>query len=629
MGRARMQDRKKKKLLIEDYALIGDCKTAALVGKNGSIDWLCWPRFDSSACFTSLLGEEEHGRWIVAPKDHPKAVKRHYIDGSLILVTTFETESGKVELIDFMPPRDGTNDLVRIVRGIEGKVAIATEVILRFEYGSVIPWVEQLDHEGIRAIAGPDLVLLRTPVPLQGKGMTTVGEFEVSAGDSIPFVMSYGPSNEELPKRIDPEQAMKDTESYWRSWSDKCAPAGEWTDEVKRSLTVLKGLTYRPTGGIVAAPTTSLPEQAGGVRNWDYRYCWLRDATLTLFALGRAGFFTEAQEWRDWLMRAVAGSPDQIQIMYGISGERRLSEWEVEWLPGYEGARPVRIGNAAATQLQLDVYGEIAGAMYEAAKNGMAPAPRWDAISRSLLGHLEKIWRDPDEGIWEVRGGPRHFVHSKIMAWLAFDRGVAWSESIEDSEAADRWRAVRDEIHREVCEKGFDPELNSFVQSYGSSFLDASLLMMPLVGFLPASDPRVKGTVDAIDRKLRRNGLVYRYQTEESVDGLPPNEAAFLACSFWYVDNLALQDRLQEARDMFKKLLSLCNDVGLLAEEYDPEAKRQMGNFPQAFSHVSLVNTAYRLANHASEARDRGNRDFNVETVGDPHERASQSHGSS
>jgi GH15 family glucan-1,4-alpha-glucosidase len=585
---------------IEDYAFIGDCETAALVGRDGSIDWLCWPRFDSGACFAALLGEAEHGRWLIAPTDKAARVSRRYVDGSLILVTTFETSTGVAELVDFMPPRDGVADLIRLVRGVSGRVELHTEFILRFDYGSIVPWIEQIDDGAHYAIAGPERVVLRTPVSLRGEEFTTVGEFTVTAGETIPFVMSYGPSNAPASGPIDPLAALSETERFWRVWSDRCASAGDWTEAVKRSLIVLKGLTYAPTGGMVAAPTTSLPEQAGGVRNWDYRYCWLRDATFTLMAFGTAGYTEEAEQFRNWLVRAVAGSPDQLQIMYGLGGERRLSEWEVPWLPGFGGARPVRIGNAAAAQLQLDVYGELTDAMLQARRHGLPRIKRWSAIARALLDHLETIWREPDEGIWEVRGPRQHFVHSKVMAWVAFDRAIKFVEELGGSGPIERWRAVRDAIHADVCHNGFDAELGSFVQAYGSRALDASLLLLPIVGFLPSEDPRIVGTVQAIERRLLVNGVVFRYDSGETEDGLPPGEAAFLACSFWFVDNLILQDRREDARAMFDRLLTIRNDVGLLAEEYDPVARCLMGNFPQAFSHVALVNTAYNLCHLSS-----------------------------
>jgi GH15 family glucan-1,4-alpha-glucosidase len=597
-------DRRQSPRLIEDYALIGDCKTAALVGRDGSVDWLCWPRFDSAACFAALLGSPEQGRWLIAPKDEGSRVTRRYLEGSLVLVTTFATATGDIELTDFMPVRHG-RELVRIVRGLRGRVDLKTEFVLRFDYGSIVPWVEHLDEGGLRAVAGPERVLLHTPVTLRGHEFTSIGEFTVEAGETVPFVMSYGPSHRQLTQAVDPERALEETQAFWRTWSNRCAPAGRWTEVVKHSLTVLKGLTYATSGGIVAAPTTSLPEQSGGVRNWDYRYCWLRDATFTLLALGAAGFREEAQEWRDWLVRAVAGSPDQLQIMYGIGGERRLSEWEVPWLPGFEGARPVRIGNAAAMQFQLDVFGEILDAMFQARLHGLPPAPRWSAIGRALVDHLETIWQDPDEGIWEVRGPRQHFTYSKVMAWVAFDRAVKSVEQLHVDGPVDRWRRVRDAIHTDICRNGFDEKLGSFVQAYGSKTLDASLLLLPIVGFLPASDPRIIGTVDAIERHLMVDGVVFRYDSAETRDGLPPGEGAFLACSFWFVDNLILQGRLAEARAMFERLLMLRNDVGLLAEEYDPQTKRQMGNFPQAFSHVALVNTAYNLTRSEGPAEQR------------------------
>ena len=596
-------------LRIEDYALIGDCATAALVGKNGSIDWLCLPRFDSPACFAALLGKPEHGRWLIAPADPAPRLERRYLDGSLVLATTFETATGAVELIDFFRPRHGPLDLVRLVRGLRGRVAMCVEFVLRFDYGSVVPWVEQLAEGGISAIGGPDRVVLRTPVPLRGEDLKTVGEFEVATGETIPFVLTYGPSHQPPPRPIDAERALHNALSFWRQWSDRCAPAGPWTDTVKRSLVVLKGLTFASTGGIVAAPTTSLPEQIGGPRNWDYRYCWLRDATFTLLALMNAGYRDEARAWRDWLFRAVAGSPDQIQIMYGLGGERRLTEWEVPWLPGYEGSHPVRIGNGAATQIQLDIYGEIVDAFYHTFLHGLPPVDRARPIGDVVLGHLSKIWDQPDEGIWEVRGPPQHFTHSKAMAWVAFDRAIKISEKLDRGAPAGLWRQIRKQIHADVCAKAFDLKLGSFVQAYGSKALDASLLLLPLVGFLPPSDPRMIGTVKAIERRLLVDGFVLRYDTGEGVDGLPPGEGAFLACSFWLADNYILQGRIAEARALFERLVGLSNDVGLLAEEYDPRLKRQVGNFPQAFSHVALVNTAFNLTRSEGPATQRAARD--------------------
>jgi GH15 family glucan-1,4-alpha-glucosidase len=596
-------------LRIEDYALISNCTTAALVGRNGSVDWFCLPRFDSAACFSALLGKPEHGRWLIAPRDPTLRVERHYRDGSLILVTRFETATGAVELTDFIGVRHGFSDLVRLVRGLRGRVAMQTEFILRFDYGSVVPWVERLPEGGISAVGGPERVVLRTPVPLHGEDLTTVGEFEIAAGETVPFVMSYGLSHLPRPQPVDAEQALRRVEVFWRRWSSRCCPAGPWTDAVRASLVTLKGLTYTATGGIVAAPTTSLPEQLGGTRNWDYRYCWLRDATFTLLALMNGGFYDEARAWRDWLLRAVAGSPDQLQIMYGLGGERRLAEWEAHWLPGYEGSRPVRIGNAAVKQTQLDVYGEILDALYHAHLHGLPTLDRAIAIGRAVLGHLARIWRLPDEGIWEVRGPPQHFTHSKVMAWVAFDRAVKIleqaGEKIADAGAIERLRSIRKEIHEDVCRHGFDAELGSFVQAYGSKSLDASLLLLPLVGFLSPTDPRMVGTVRAIERRLIVDGFVMRYDTGEVADGLPPGEGAFLACSFWLADNYILQGRMREARELFDRLLSLRNDVGLLAEEYDPRLGRQVGNFPQAFSHVALVNTAFNLTRAQGPAVQR------------------------
>jgi GH15 family glucan-1,4-alpha-glucosidase len=597
---------------IEDYALISDCATAALVGRNGSIDWLPLPRFDAPACFAALLGEADHGRWLIAPAGAINRVKRRYLDGSLILATEFDTPDGVVELVDFIAHRHGFSDIVRLVRGLRGRVAMRTEFILRFDYGSVVPWVERLPEGGISAIAGPERVLLRTPVPLRGEDLRTVGEFAVAAGETVPFVMSHGQSHLPRPHPTDPEQALHRVEAFWHRWSSRCCPAIPWSEDVKHSLVVLKGLTYSATGGIVAAPTTSLPEQLGGTRNWDYRYCWLRDATFTLLALMNGGFYDEARAWRDWLLRTVAGSPDQLQIMYGLGGERRLFEWEVTWLPGYEGSRPVRVGNAAVKQTQLDVYGEILDALYHAHLHGLPTIDRSIAIGRAVLGHLGQIWRRPDEGIWEVRGPPQHFTHSKVMAWVAFDRAVKITERLGErgggAGAIEQLRRIRDDIHENVCHHGFDRELGSFVQAYGSKFLDASLLLLPLVGFLPPNDPRIIGTIRAIEQRLLVDGFVMRYDTGEVADGLPPGEGAFLACSFWLADNYILQGRIAEARELFEHLLSLRNDVGLLAEEYSPQLGRQLGNFPQAFSHVALVNTAFNLTRAQGPAGQRSAR---------------------
>ncbi len=591
---------------IEDYALIGDCETAALVSRDGSIDWLCWPRFDSAACFAALLGTPENGRWRIAPADPAARVTRRYRDGTMILETRFETAEGAATLIDFMPPRDHTSDLVRIVVGERGHVTFRTELVIRFDYGATVPWVTRLeDGGGLQAVAGPDRLVLRTPVPLHGEDLHTVGTFSVAAGQRVPFVLSHGPSYRRRNGTAESMVALASTETFWHDWSGRCPPVGPWTDAVKRSVLTLKALTYRPTGGIVAAPTTSLPERIGGPRNWDYRFCWLRDATFTLLALMNLGYYDEARTWRDWLLRAVAGSPGQMQILYGIAGERRQPEWEVPWLPGYEGSRPVRVGNAAAGQLQLDVYGEVADALFQAVRGGLPPHERAHAIREGVLRHLQAMWREPDEGIWEVRGGHRHFTHSKVMAWVAFDRAAKAAALRGDGAEAGRWRGLADEIHEEVCRKGFDPGLNSFVQSYGSRRLDAALLQIPLVDFLPPDDPRVRGTIAAVERRLMQDGLVIRYDTRDGLDGLPPGEGAFLACSFWLADNYVLQGRVSEARALFERLLALRNDVGLLAEEYDPRAGRMLGNFPQAFSHVGLITTALNLTRAGGPARER------------------------
>lgn len=590
---------------IEDYALIGDCETAALVAQSGSIDWLCWPRFDSAACFAALLGTPENGRWQIAPADPSARRSRRYRDGTLILETVFETVEGEAVLVDFMPPRDDTPELVRLLVGRRGRMDFRTEAVIRFDYGTSVPWVSRLPDGGISAVAGPEMLTLHTPVQLHGEDLRTIGRFVVTAGQTVPFVLTYGPSHLPRSTRSDVAAMLGRTEDFWRAWSDRCQPAGRWTEAVRRSLLTLKALSYQPTGGIVAAATTSLPEQIGGPRNWDYRYCWLRDATLTLLAFMNLGYHDEARAWRDWLLRAVAGAPAQIQIMYGISGERRLPEWEVPWLPGYEGSRPVRVGNAAALQKQLDVFGEVADALYQAHRGGLHQSERHNAIRKAILEHLESAWHEPDEGLWEVRGGRRHFTHSKIMAWVAFDRAANLMHDLGDSAASTRWRSIADEIRVEICSKAFDPEIGSFVQSYGSRHLDASLLQIPIVGFLPANDARVRGTVSAIEQRLIDGGFVMRYNTEAEVDGLPPGEGAFLACSFWLADNYVLQGRYTEARALFERLLGLCNDVGLLSEEYDPRTGRMLGNFPQAFSHVGLINTALNLSRAEGPARER------------------------
>jgi GH15 family glucan-1,4-alpha-glucosidase len=591
---------------IEDYALIGNCETAALIARDGSIDWSCWPRFDSAACFAALLGTPENGCWKIAPVNSSARSRRRYRDGTLILETIFETAEAEAALVDFMPPRDSAPKLVRLVVGRRGRMDFRTELVIRFDYGTSVPWVSRLPEGGISAVAGPEMLTLHTPVELQGEDLRTVGTFSVVAGQAVPFVLTYGPSH--LPRSTPRDAAvmLEQTEEFWRAWSDRCQPAGRWTEAVRRSLLTLKALSYEPTGGIVAAATTSLPEQIGGPRNWDYRYCWLRDATLTLLAFMNLGYQDEARAWRDWLLRAVAGSPAQSQIMYGISGEKRLPEWEVPWLPGYEGSRPVRVGNAAALQTQLDVFGEVADALYQAHRSGVTPSEHHNAIRSALLEHLESAWHEPDEGIWEVRSGPRHFTHSKMMAWVAFDRASNLMHDLGDAVASARWRRNADEAHAEICAKAFDTEIGSFVQSYGSHQLDASLLQIPIVGFLPANDARVRGTVSAIEQRLVDGAFVLRYDTEAEVDGLPPGEGAFLACSFWLADNYILQGRHTEGCALFERLLGLCNDVGLLAEEYDPRTGRMLGNFPQAFSHVGLINTALNLSRAEGPARERG-----------------------
>jgi GH15 family glucan-1,4-alpha-glucosidase len=592
-------------LHIEDYALIGDCKTAALVGRDCSIDWLCWPRFDSSACFAALLGTADHGRWLIAPSEPALDASRHYHAGTLVLETEFKIETGSASVIDFMPFGDGA-ELVRLVVGRSGRVEFRTEIVVRFNYGATVPWVSRLQEGTIDAIAGPERLVLRTPVALYGEDLKTMGEFAVEAGEAIPFVLSYGSSSQSQPPAIDAFGALKRTEALWREWSNRCPAVGPWTEAVKRSLITLKALTYAPTGGIVAAATASLPERLGGVRNWDYRYCWLRDATFTLQAFMHLGYYDEAQAWRDWVIRAVAGSPDQVQIVYGVGGERWLPELIVPWLPGYEKSSPVRIGNAAYEQLQIDVFGEIADAMLQTLKGGMPPSARGRAIRPVVLEYLSKAWQQPDEGIWEVRGGAQHFVHSKVMAWVAFDRAADVVESETYNESGQRWREIADEIHAEVCERGFDRDLNSFVQAYGSKRLDAGLLLIPLVGFLPATDPRIQGTLRAIEDKLLIDGeFVLRYETDNSGDGLPEGEGAFFACSFWLVDNYILQRRYAEARRLFERLLAHCNDVGLLAEEFDPLTRRMLGNFPQAYSHVGLINSALNLSRQTGPAEER------------------------
>jgi GH15 family glucan-1,4-alpha-glucosidase len=590
---------------IEDYALIGDCQTAALVGRNGSIDWLCLPRFDSGACMAALLGTPDHGRWLLAPAGEVKRVERRYRPGTLVLETDFETDDGAVRIIDFMPIRTTVADLVRIVCGLRGQVRMRMELIMRFDYGSIVPWVRH-SGDGLVATAGPDHLRLRTPVELRGRDFTTVAEFTVADGQRIPFDLTWHPSYETAPNGLDPESALVETEDWWREWSGRGTFDGEWRDAVQRSLITLKALTYAPTGGIIAAPTTSLPEHMGGVRNWDYRYCWLRDATFTLYALLNAGYVEEARHWREWLLRAAAGKPSQVHIMYGIAGERRLTEHELPWLPGYGNSAPVRIGNGAYDQFQLDVFGEVLDTLHHCSVAGINAGEDGWRLEKALLDHLETVWTKPDEGIWEVRGPRRHFTHSKMMAWVALDRGVKGIERFGLNGPIDRWRALRDEVHAQVCREGFNADRDAFVQFYGSDLLDASLLMMPLVGFLPATDPRVRGTIEAIERELTNDGFVSRYTTTPEVDGLPPGEGAFLLCTFWLADNLQLLGRTADARRIFEQLLDVRNDVGLLSESYDAGARRLVGNFPQAFSHIGLINTARNLSRKGGPAEDRG-----------------------
>jgi GH15 family glucan-1,4-alpha-glucosidase len=580
---------------IEDYAAIGNCETLALVGRDGSIDWLGFPRFDSAACFSALLGDPEQGRWLIAPAAHGAQVSRSYRGDTLILETTFETETGSVCVIDFMSRRDGVSDLVRMVKGIRGTITMQTELVVRFGYGSVVPWVSRQEDRRLELTAGPDRLILETRVPLRGANLKTIGAFHVVAGDEVAFTLSWSHSYRPTPPPFRATDALAEAELFWSNWAAPIKRVGEWSEPVLRSLLTLKALSHRETGGIVAAGTTSLPEKIGGTRNWDYRFCWLRDATFTLYALLQAGFLGEAKAWRQWLLRAVAGSPDDLQIMYGVAGERRLVEYEVPWLPGYQNSAPVRIGNAAAGQVQLDVYGEVLDTLYVARRAGLAANDASWGLECALIQHLETIWDQPDDGIWEVRGGRKHFTHSKVMAWVAFDRAVRSSEEFGLEAPLDHWRAIRDRIHKRVCDDGFDTKQNSFVQSFGVDALDASLLLIPIVGFLPASDARIRGTLSAIEQNLVRDGFVLRYRTTAATDGLPPGEGAFLACSFWLADNYVLQGRIDEARVLFARLLSLRNDVGLLAEEYDPISKSQLGNFPQAFSHLALINTARNL----------------------------------
>ncbi len=586
---------------IEDYAMIGDCHTAALVGRNGSIDWLCMPRFDSAACFAALLGKPEHGRWLIAPDRKVRAYKshaaprvtRHYRGDSMVLETHFTTTTGTVRVIDFMPADGSDRSIVRIVEGLSGNVAMETELVIRFDYGVTIPWVNRIDSKTITAVAGPHLLSLRTPIQLHGKDMHSVARFTVKKGERVPFVLSYRESHYEPPQVIDADIALEQTEKYWADWAAQCQLTGRWRKEVMRSLLTLKSLSYKPTGGIVAALTTSLPEQIGGTRNWDYRYCWLRDATFTLLAFLDAGYTEEANIWQHWLVRAVAGSPDQLQTMYTVMGDKRLEEFELDHLPGYENSRPVRVGNAAAKQLQLDIFGELSDVFNQARMGGLPPAPRRAEIRDIYLQHLETIWQKPDEGIWEIRAAPQHFVYSKAMTWVAFDR--ASRAKLVGKRGSAHFRKVADAIHHDICAKGIDPDRGCFVQAYGSTRMDASLLLLPLVGFLPAHDSRIRRTVAEIEKRLLHKGLVLRYETDTGIDGLPPGEGAFLACSFWLANTYLLQGRKADAKKLFNRLKRYANDVGLYAEEYDPVAKRMLGNFPQAFSHIALINTALQF----------------------------------
>ncbi|WP_046727966.1 glycoside hydrolase family 15 protein [Streptomyces humi] len=583
---------------IEDYALIGDEQTAALVGRDGSIDWLCLPRFDSAACFTRLLGDEDNGHWRIAPRGATTCTRRAYRRDTLVLDTEWETADGTVRVTDFMPQREHVPEVVRVVEGVSGRVTVQSVLRLRFDYGSITPWMRRSGGHRV-AVAGPDAVWLRSDPSVRtwGEDFGTHSEFTVGEGEKVAFVLTWHPSHQQRPPLVDPYDALRSSVTDWRRWAARCTYDGPHRDAVMRSLITLKALTYAPTGGIVAAATTSLPEEMGGVRNWDYRFCWLRDSTLTLGALLSAGYHKEAENWRNWLVRAVAGDPADLQIMYGLAGERRLPEFELDWLRGFGDSAPVRVGNGAVDQLQLDVYGEVMDSLSLGRTAGLPTKPHMWSIQCSLMGFLEKAWRQPDEGLWEVRGGRRHFVHSKVLVWVAADRAVrTLEEHAELKGELEGWRAFRDEVHQEVCEKGFDPERNTFTQYYGSRELDASLLLIPRLGFLPADDPRVIGTVDAIRDDLGHGGFLRRYDTDAiGVDGMPGGEGAFLACSFWLADALHMTGRTDEAKELFERLVGLANDVGLLSEEYDPETRRQLGNFPQAFSHIGLVNTALTL----------------------------------
>ena len=581
---------------IEDYGLIGDCETAALVGRDGSIDWLCWPAFDSDACFAALLGTHRNGRWLIAPAEEVTRTTRRYRDNTLILETRFETASGIVALIDFMPPRGHASDVVRLVRGVSGRVRMMMQLVIRFGFGIDIPWVKRTEDGALLAICGPDMTVLRTPVETRGEDLTTVADFWVGEGETVPFVLTYGPSHLPVPEPINPAYALQATEDFWTEWCSRCTYQGDHRDLVMRSLITLKALTYGPSGGIVAAPTTSLPEKLGGMRNWDYRFCWLRDATFTLLALMNSGYTEEALAWYNWLLRAAAGSPADMQIMYGIMGQRRLLEWEADWLPGYEGAKPVRVGNAAHAQLQLDVYGELMDAFHQSRMAALhLDGESWE-LGRTVLEHLAEVWDQPDHGIWERRGDGKHYVSSKVMTWVAFDRGIKSAEKFGLDAPLDRWRDLRDEICRDVCENGFDARQNTFVESYGSQLLDASILMLPAVGFLSPSDPRVLGTIAAIEKHMMRDGFVLRHDPREISDEKQPIEGAFLACSLWLADAYVLAGEIDKAQALFDRVVAVANDLGLLAEEYDSGVGRQTGNFPQALTHIALINTAHNLS---------------------------------
>jgi GH15 family glucan-1,4-alpha-glucosidase len=597
---------------IEDYAMIGDLGSAGLVGRDGSIDWLCWPRFDSDACFAALLGTPEHGRWRIAPKDQSTKITRRYRPNTLILETRFETATGAVTMIDFMPPRGSNSHLLRLLVGERGRIEFHGELILRFGYGAVVPWVTRIDDHTLRAVAGPDMTVLRSSVHLHGENFKTVGDFTVAANEKVSFSLSYALSHKDVPEPVDVEENLRVTERFWTEWAAKNKISCPWDEAVVRSLITLKALTFAPTGGMVAAPTTSLPECIGGARNWDYRFCWLRDATLTLLALMNGGYYDEAAMWRDWLLRAAAGSPQQIQIMYGIRGERRLTEWEVLWLPGYEKSKPVRIGNAAHNQLQLDIFGEVMDVLHQARQGGLGSNESgWD-LQRQFLLHLEKIWVGPDEGIWEVRGGPQHFTYSKAMAWLAFDRAIKSAEAYDLPGPIARWRELREQIHIDVCQHGFNATRGSFIRAYGSTELDASLLLLAAIGFLPPEDARIRSTVEAIERELLVDGLVLRYNTASADDGLPAGEGVFLACSFWLADAYLMLGRHDDARALFERLLQLRNDLGLLSEQYEPRLRRLVGNFPQAFSHLALINTACNLSHRVKPAEQRSDHSVTV-----------------